>query len=463
MKIRDRIKGLRRVKASDLVPSPKNWRTHPKAQQDALRGILADVGYADAALARELPDGRLMLIDGHLRAETTPNDKIPVLVLDVTEVEADKLLATIDPLAAMATRDEQQLAALRQTLETDNPALQAMWDALADQGKRLAEADEPEAGEPPDEPVAKPGDLWLLGDNRLLCGDSTKRESLAKLMGHEKASLVFTDPPYGIDYDPTEHGGNQFDDIAADSKQGHDLLAFLTEAFKCGLKHAEPTAGWYVWHASITREIFAQALKRAGLAERQYIIWVKPVITLGRQDYQWQHEPCFYAAKDGQRPAFYGDRTLSTAWFVKAAKGPNPTAYSLGSGLLLRGDDGRELCLGQPPKQKKLRTVAVGNGQAIEVLSHAESTDTWQVSRDAVHPEHPTQKPLELAARAIRHSSRTGEIVLDMFLGAGATLLAAEQLGRRCFGLEIEPKYVDVIVARWEKMTGKHAKTDRGK
>jgi hypothetical protein len=131
MKVRDRIKAFKRVPASELLPNPKNWRTHPKAQQDALRGVLAEVGMADACIARELPDGSLMLIDGHLRAETVADAKVPVLILDVTEEEADKLLLTLDPLAAMADSDADKLQELLKGVATDNKALQQMMEATA--------------------------------------------------------------------------------------------------------------------------------------------------------------------------------------------------------------------------------------------------------------------------------------------------------------------------------------------
>lgn len=135
MKIRDRIKSLRRVKASDLAPNPRNWRTHPEHQRDALRGVLAEVGYAGAVLARETSDG-LQLIDGHLRAELSPNEKIPVLVLDVTEAEADKILATFDPLGAAAEVDQQKLGELLHEIETNSEAVQALLDGLADESER---------------------------------------------------------------------------------------------------------------------------------------------------------------------------------------------------------------------------------------------------------------------------------------------------------------------------------------
>ena len=132
MQIRNRVRELRRVKAADLVPNPKNWRTHPKSQQDALRGILAEVGYADALLARELPDGSLMLVDGHLRAETTPEQEVPVLVLDISEAEADKLLLSLDPLAALAETNAVALDALLREVDTGSEGLQAMYAELAE-------------------------------------------------------------------------------------------------------------------------------------------------------------------------------------------------------------------------------------------------------------------------------------------------------------------------------------------
>jgi hypothetical protein len=130
MQIRDRIKELRRVAAGELRPNPRNWRVHPRAQQDALRGLLAEVGYADALLARELPDGSLMLVDGHLRAETTPDAMVPVLVLDVDETEADKILMTHDPLAAMATASEEHVRTLMAAVQTESTAVRAMLDSI---------------------------------------------------------------------------------------------------------------------------------------------------------------------------------------------------------------------------------------------------------------------------------------------------------------------------------------------
>jgi len=142
MKIKNRVRELRYVKASELAPNPKNWRTHPKSQQEALRGILAEVGYADALLARELPDGSLMLVDGHLRAETTPEQEVPVLVLDISEAEADKLLLSLDPLAALAETNAVALDALLREVDTGSEGLQQMYADLAADVRLYADADQ---------------------------------------------------------------------------------------------------------------------------------------------------------------------------------------------------------------------------------------------------------------------------------------------------------------------------------
>lgn len=198
--IRDRILELRRVKASDLIPNVKNWRKHPPLQQAAMRGILAEIGYADALLARETSDG-IQLIDGHLRAEITPDMEVPVLIVDLDEAEADKLLLTFDPLAGMAEADTERLEALLASVQTDDDAVRKMLNALRDEHlvTFVAGKTDPDDVPPiPAEPITKIGDLWLLGTHRLLCGDSTQSEDVARLMGDDKAEMVWTDPPYGV-------------------------------------------------------------------------------------------------------------------------------------------------------------------------------------------------------------------------------------------------------------------------
>jgi hypothetical protein len=205
--IRDRVKELRRVKASTLVENPKNWRRHPRAQVEALRGILSEIGYADVLIARELFDGRLMLIDGHLRAQITPDIEVPVLVLDLDENEADKLLMVLDPLSAMAESDLERIKQLLGAVQTSNPALEELlrstagenvWRAVHPQTEPPALIDQ--AGELQQKWGTQPDQLWKIGDHRLLCGDATKAEDVERVMNGERAVLFATDPPYAMNY-----------------------------------------------------------------------------------------------------------------------------------------------------------------------------------------------------------------------------------------------------------------------
>lgn len=372
MKIRDRIKELRRVKASELIPNPKNWRTHPVAQQDALKGILAEVGFAGAVLVRELDDGSLMLIDGHMRAETTHDQEIPVLILDVDEAESDKLLATFDPIAAMAESDAHALDALLRNVDTGSEALSKMLAELAEgaglyQDKEVIEDEVPE---PPVDPITKAGDLWVLGDHRVLCGDSTKSEDVARLMAGATIGSVITDPPFGMsfvsNYRVVKHKA-----IAGDSTA--DLLAYA-----CGIE------------ADHSRYVFCRWDNLSQVPPPTSLItWVKNNWSMG--DLEHAHA-----------------RQTEVALFYRGKNHSFP------------------------------------NGRPADVVQHPRTGNNL----------HPTEKPVALLSEIIGWSVG---LVFDPFLGSGTTLIAAEQLGRKCYGMEISPAYCDVIVQRWEKLTGKTA------
>jgi hypothetical protein len=210
LEIRDRIRRLVRVPARELLRNPKNWRRHPRAQADALLGLLTEIGHADALIAWELPDGRLMLINGHLRAETTPDAQVPVLVLDVSELEADKLLLILDPLALMAESDAERLKALLTTVRTDSQAVEELFRRTA--GEHLWEVLHPhelnDAEVAPDRSAelrrkwnTENGQHWRIESHRLVCGDCRERDRLRRLFEVSKQiRVLLTDPPYGVNY-----------------------------------------------------------------------------------------------------------------------------------------------------------------------------------------------------------------------------------------------------------------------
>ena len=398
MKIRNRIKELRNVLASSLKPNPKNWRTHPQAQSEAMRGILAEIGYADSLIARELPDGSLMLIDGHLRAETTPDEMVPVQIVDLTEAEADKLLLSLDPLAAMAESNAAAMQQLCDDAETNNAALQAMWDEMqANVEQSPVEIVEDEVPEPPADPITKAGDLWTLGDHRLLCGDSTKAEDVARLMSGGKADLWLTDPPYGVAYESAGRRGkdNQHEKIENDSRPLDEMAKFWEQAATLAHLSCSGSSSYY-WFACQGGDqmMMMMSISRAKWRVRHELIWVKDQMVFGRCDYHYKHEPILYGWKQDGTHEWNADR------------------------------------------------------KQVSVLEFA---------RPKRSDEHPTMKPVGLVAYLLGNNTTSGESVLDTFCGSGTTLIAAEQLGRKCYGMEISPAYCDVIVKRWETLTGKNA------
>jgi DNA modification methylase len=397
--IRDRVVELRRVPVRELKPNPRNWRRHPPAQQAALRGALDEIGYADALLARETPDG-LELIDGHLRAETTPDATVPVLVLDVDEAEADKLLATLDPLSALAETDQGALNKLLDGVETDSEALRSLLDDL---GKKSSNDWAERQDSVPDvtEPVTKPGDLWILGPHRLLCGDATNADDVKRVMDARKAALFHTDPPYLVGYkgsDRPTHGKNWsevYQEVDSD-----DAEPFFRSMFTNALEVVEDDAAWYCWHAHKRASLLERVWDELGVLNHQQIVWVKPSTIHAYSYYPWQHEPCLMGWRRGNKPPHDGKNTgeLSSVWHLD-----------------------------------------------------------WEGKARVVGNEHPTQKPVELFAIPMRKHTKRGDVCYEPFSGSGSQLIAAEREGRRCFGLEIEPHFVDVAVRRWQDLTGETA------
>jgi len=396
--IRDRIVELVRVRSGDLVPNPANWRRHPDHQRAALRALLGQIGYADALLARR--DGeRLVLIDGHLRRGLDPEQVVPVLVLDLDEREADLLLATLDPLASLATPEPEALACLLERVQTSSAAVADLLASLA-RGAGLPliglHKDPDHVPEAP-ESRTRPGDLWVLGKHRLLCSDATVPESLARLMGRERADVLWTDPPYGVDYVGKTARALT---IAGDRKES--LRELLEGAFGAAGEVLAPGAAIYVCHPAGPLQLeFLSAFVGQGWQLRQTLVWVKDQMVLGHADYHYRHEPIAFG-------------------------------YAPGPGRRGRGGRGW-----------------YGANDQDTVL---------EVPRPSASREHPTMKPVELIRRCLANSSPPDGVVLDPFSGSGSTLVACELLGLKGRGVELDPRYCDVIIRRYEELTGQEAR-----
>jgi DNA modification methylase len=400
MSLRDRVIELRRVPADELLPHPRNWRKHPRHRQSALRGLLDEVGFAGAVLAREGPDGKLIVLDGHLRREMLPGEIVPVLVTDLNEGEGDLVLASHDPIGAMATRDDRALQALLASLSSANDDVNALLEKLGKEpAGGLTDPDVETA--PIEDSGIKAGDLFSLGDHRLLCGDSTSPADVTRLMAGERVSLMATDPPYLVDYDAGNHpqswvNSKRTKDKGWDSyKDPATSRAFFESFLRVALEHAlTEDAAIYQWHASRRQALVEAAWQANGLLVHQQVIWRKDHAILTYSHYMWQHEPCFYGWREGNKPR-------------------------------------------KPP---------------------ANETTVWEISQvgqqDGIHP---TQKPIEIFVRPLRFHTSPGDACYEPFSGSGSQLIAAEQLGRRCFAMELAPEYVAAAVQRWERFTGKKA------
>lgn len=302
-----------------------------------------------------------------------------------------------------------QLKALDEHVDFEGLRLDDLYASLEKEIKTRDVAggghtDPDDVPEPPKVPMTQPGDLWVLGDHRLLCGDSTKAADVARLMGTDRAALMATDPPYGVDYNEVKsgivnEGRLKFKDwgtIENDALKPEQLGEFLAAVFAAAGQALGERPAVYVWHPSgDMTQVFRTAMQGAGLLIHRQIIWVKPHMVLTRSGmYHWQHEPCFYGWSKTHVPPWYGEKDQTSVWHVGK-------------------DDGKAM--------------------------------------------HPTQKPVELFEIPMRNHTRKGGVCYEPFSGSGSQIIAAERLGRRCFALEIERRYADVAVTRWEQFTGRKA------
>lgn len=390
------------MRAGDLQENPRNWRRHPERQRRALKVLLEEVGFADAILARELPDGSLEIVDGHLRRSMDTEMVVPVLVLDVDEAEADKLLLSIDPLATLAVADPEPLADLLAGLQTRSEELRTMLSRLATDAGLQARPEIVNPDEIPTRPTApetREGDLLVMGKHRLVCGDARDPKVLARLMHRQAVTLLLTDPPYGVGYEGKTSARLRLANDREDSTI--ELLGRTFETVDPALRSGGAV---YLFHPAGRNALAFLSAFQERWSLRQILVWRKDSMVLGHADYHFAHELIAY-----------GNKAADGRWGRGAAG--------------WYGDDA--------------------------------ATSVFDVSRPKASRDHPTAKPVALIARLVGNSSAIDDVVLDPFLGSGSTLIACEQQRRRCFGIEIDPAYVDVAVARWESFTGKRAKRTR--
>ena len=389
---------------ADLVPYAKNARQHPPEQIDQIAVSMERFGFTIPMLVAE--DGTIIAGHGRLMAAAQLGlAEVPVMIARGWSEEDRRLYTLADNrLAEIAEWDPEMLRIeieeLREDFGIEDMSLigfsaedlaEILPNALIDTTGGLTDPDDVPEG--PEAPVTRPGDVWLMGKHRLLCGDSTVATDVAKVLGDVKADLCFCDPPYNVDY----AGGVGAEKAGKGRRIKNDALGdgfgqFLYDA--CVLINAHTDGAVYICMSSSELQTLQSAFKSAGGHWSTFIIWAKDRFTLGRADYQRQYEPILYGWPEGVKRHWCGDR-----------------------------DQG----------------------------------DVWNIERPHKNDLHPTMKPVSLVERAIRNSSRKGDLVFDPFGGSGTTLIAAEKTGRHASLIELDPKYVDVIVRRWQEFTGETA------
>jgi DNA modification methylase len=393
---------IKMTPVAQLVPYAANARTHSEQQIAQIAASITEFGFTNPILT----GADNIIIAGHgrlLAAQKLGIDKVPVIVLEhLDEAQRRALVIADNKLAENAGWDEEllrvELAAL-DDLDFDLDLMgfsdEELKNLLGNPDLALGETEgEDDIPEPPEDPVSRPGDLWILGNHRLLCGDATVATDVERVLGNVKPLLMVTEPPYGVEYDPgwrnqtgaakTKRTGKVLNDDRADWREAWDLF---------------PGDVAYVWHGALHAATVAESLEAAGFNVRSQIIWAKDRLVLSRGDYHWQHEPCWYAVKKTGKGHWAGDRKQTTLWQIDN-------------------------------KDQDANTV------------------------------HGTQKPVECMRRPILNNSSPSQAIYEPFMGSGTTLIAAENTGRVCHGIELNPAYVDVAVARWQQFTGQTAMLD---
>lgn len=382
-----------------LIPYARNSRTHSDEQVAQIAGSIKEFGFTNPVLIDK--DGTLIAGHGRVMAARKLGlVDVPAIVLShLTKSQQRALVIADNKLALNAGWDEEMLA-----LEIGELAGEGFdCDLLGFSGDELAAlldsgdegsaglTDPDEVGEPPEAPVSVPGDLWVMGKHRLLCGDSTSIDDVTRLCDGQLVDMWLTDPPYNVAYEGKTKDALK---IKNDAMGDEAFRQFLRDAYVAADASMKPGAVFYIWHADSEGYNFRGAAKDAGWQVRQCLIWKKQTMVMGRQDYHWKHEPCLYGWKDGAGHLWAADRKQTTI---------------------------------------------------------------LEFDRPSRNGEHPTMKPVALFEYQMLNNTKGGDVVLDSFGGSGTTLIAAEKNGRIARLMELDPRYCDVIVKRWQDFTGQQA------
>jgi site-specific DNA-methyltransferase (adenine-specific) len=386
---------------SSIKPYENNPRKLSETAIEKVAMSLKEYGFRQPIVV----DKDRVIVAGHTRFRASKKlglKQVPISIIDnLTEEQINAYRIADNRTAEESEWDNELLKMEIKELEAKDFKLDLLGfndeqlnDILFEEKQGLT--DEDEVPETPEESISKLGDIWKLGNHKLICGDSTILNNYEKLFNENKADLLMTDPPYNVDY---EGKTKEKLTIKNDSKNDDDFLQFLTDAFNNCAIHLKLGCSFYIFHSDWFGLEFRQSIKNSDLELKQNLIWAKNSMVMGRQDYQWQHEPCLYGWKKGGSHSWYSDRKQTT---------------------IIKYDR---------PSKSKL---------------------------------HPTMKPVGLVEYLMKNSSKQEDIILDPFLGSGTTLIACEKQSRICYGMELDPKYCDVIVKRWENFTGKKAELENG-
>ena len=424
---------VKEISISKIMPYDRNPRDNDKAV-DAVANSIEEFGFQQPIVV----DKDMVIIVGHTRykaAQQLGLKTVPVVIannLDEEQVRAYRLAD--NRTNELATWNEAMLIEEIGLIEDIDMSLFGFGDIDIDGGESIDEVTEDDFDEEEVEDThdVKDGDIWQLGNHRVMCGSSTDAEDVKKLTQGEEMDMCITDPPYNVDYGAKLEKLNSFGvgakhkDIANDNMNSSNFALFLNDFYTQMLDSLKKGGVFYIWYSSSETINFWNELKKVGGEIHSNLIWVKNSLVMSLGDYHWKHEPCIYGWKKGAAHYFTDSRKETTV--IEDAR-PN---YR---------------------QMKKDELVALLD----EIYSDKESTSVIHEDKPQVADLHPTMKPIKLFARLIRNSSRKEEKVIDFFGGSGTTVIACEQLERHAYVMELDPHYVDVIITRWEQFTGQKA------